>query len=406
MKSFNRVIAVFCVMTAAVFAAVNFVMLRADSAQTGLRYVEVSRAVREISESGKVSDISGYETLIGIYEQTGGSDFYEARDPYVIREINGVQYRIEYKETTDNSGSVLTVNIIVGIFALAVLVVLLYIRHSVIKPFTEMTDMPYELAKGRLTTPLKESRSRYFGKFLWGLDMLREELEKSKKSELELQKEKKTMLMSLSHDIKTPLSAIKLYSKALSNGIYTDSEKQKDAAGSINAKADEIEQLVSEIMRSGTEDIMRFEVTNDEFYLSGVIDRITTYYRDRLNGTELVIENYSDCIINGDGDRLAEVLQNIMENAIKYGDGRRISLSFADEEDCRLVTVSNSGCSLPAEELAHIFDSFWRGSNAGSESGSGLGLYICRQLMSAMGGDVFAEIKDGDMRVTAVCRKK
>lgn len=82
-----------------------------------------------------------------------------------------------------------------------------------------------------------------------------------------------------------------------------------------------------------------------------------------------------------------------------------ISIDFSDEENCRLITVSNSGCTLSESELNHIFDSFWRGSNTGSQKGSGLGLYICRQLMSGMGGDIFAEIADGYMKVTAVCPK-
>ena len=98
------------------------------------------------------------------------------------------------------------------------------------------------------------------------------------------------------------------------------------------------------------------------------------------------------------------MLQNIMENAVKYGDGRRIAIEFLEEEDCVLVTIKNSGNSLPDTELLHIFDSFWRGSNAGTSAGSGLGLYICRQLMQQMGGDLFAQTLQGQMCVTAVFR--
>ena len=87
-------------------------------------------------------------------------------------------------------------------------------------------------------------------------------------------------------------------------------------------------------------------------------------------------------------------------------DGRCISLSFSEEEDCRLITVSNTGCSLPESELDTIFESFRRGSNSGSQPGSGLGLYICRRLMNEMGGEVFAETEGDLMKVTVVCRKK
>ena len=115
-----------------------------------------------------------------------------------------------------------------------------------------------------------------------------------------------------------------------------------------------------------------------------------------------MVEENDDCILCGDKERAVEVIQNIMENAVKYGDGKRIAIRFSKEENCQLIHISNSGCTLSDSELPHIFDSFWRGSNTGRQSGSGLGLYICRTLMRKMNGDIYAEIKDGDMTVTAV----
>lgn len=403
MKSFDKLVAVTVLLIAALFAAINIVP-RVSGGNDGQLRVEVSRIVRAITDTGEIPDISGYTAVSGVYAQSGGSEFFVSDNSYVIREVNGTLYRIEYVREND-SPDMLHINIAVGVFALFTLGLLLYIRQCIIKPFNRICELPEELAKGSLTAPLKENRSRYFGRFIWGLDMLREQLEKSKQTELQLRKEKKTMLMSLSHDIKTPLSAIKLSAKALERGLYTDPEKQRGTAAGINANADDIERLVDEIMSSGADDIIKFDVNNGEFYLSEVIDRIRMFYADRLSGTELAVGAYSDCIINGDADKLCEVFRNIIDNALKYGDGHYIALSFSDEEDCRLVTVANSGCTLPENELAHIFDSFRRGSNSDGKEGSGLGLYICRRLMSAMNGDIFAEIKDGEMRVTVVCRK-
>lgn len=94
-----------------------------------------------------------------------------------------------------------------------------------------------------------------------------------------------------------------------------------------------------------------------------------------------------------------------MENAVKYGAGSPVNIAFSDEEDCRLVTISNAGCTLSDNEILHIFDSFWRGSNSEKVPGSGLGLYICRKLMQQMDGEVFAE-KEGDvLKVSVVFRK-
>ena len=405
MKSFNKVIAIALAVIFLMFAAVNIIpSLSKDSAS--ILNVEINRIVREIEESGNVPDAQNYSTVLSIYKQSGSDDFFVSENEYVIREIDGELYRIEYTEQSENNNEMLYINIAFAVLSLFVIVILFYIRHNIIKPFAEITNLPYELSKGNLTIPLKESKSRYFGRFMWGLDMLREKLEESKKSELELKKEKKTMLLSLSHDIKTPLSAIKLYAKALSSGIYKEPQKQLEVYDSINTKADEIEKLVSEIMRNEIEDIIAFDIKNGEFYLSEVIDSIKAYYSDKLENTDYSIAQYSDCMINGDCDRFIEILQNIMENAIKYGDGKSISISFSDEEDCRIITVKNSGCTLKESELAHIFDSFYRGSNVGSKAGNGLGLYICRQLTKAMGGDVFANIENGYMCVSVVCKKK
>ena len=405
MKSFNKVIVFVFAVIILMFAAVNF-LPKLYKEHASILNVEISRIVREIEKSGNIPDSSKYTTVSGIFKESGSEDFFLSDNEYVIREIDGEIYRIEYIEENEDSRQLIYLNIALGVFALFMLLVLFYIRHNILKPFSRITTLPYELAKGNLTIPLKENKNRFFGKFLWGLDMLRDKLEESKQAELELKKEKKTMLLSLSHDIKTPLSAIKLYSKALSSGIYKEAQKQQEVYESINAKADEIEKLVSEIMRTETEDIIVFDVKKGEFYLSEVIKEIKAYYSDKLQNTDFNVESYKDCMLSGDSDRLTEVLQNIMENAIKYGDGKSIGMSFYDEEDCRIITVKNSGCTLDETEIAHIFDSFYRGSNAGSKSGNGLGLYICRQLTRAMGGDIFAEIEGDFMCVSVVCKKK
>ncbi|MCR5293498.1 MAG: HAMP domain-containing histidine kinase [Eubacterium sp.] len=284
--------------------------------------------------------------------------------------------------------------------------VMLYIGKKVIGPFDKMTSLTEELAKGNLSTPIKEDKSRFFGKFLWGMDMLRENLEDSKYRNLEYQKEKKTMLLSLSHDIKTPLSAIQLYSKALSEGLYETEEKRQEALGGILTKTEEIKKYVDEIHKLSREDFMELNVNMGEVYLKDVMDGIEAYYRDKLSvlHTELIVENYDNVLLSCDKDRLVECLQNLMENAIKYGDGKSISVSFSEEEDCRLITVSNTGCSLKESEMANVFDSFYRGSNTDNIQGNGLGLYIVKQLMQKMDGDAFAEIYGDNFKVTLVVR--
>ena len=408
MKSFEKLIVAVALMIILICAAVNILLIKQAADADNFYKVEISRVENNIASGNDIMP-SGYDTILGVYEGGGSEDFFGSTNKYVIREINGRLYRIEYDDSSaqDNLCVYLIVNAAFAVLTAITLGVLFYVRQRIIKPFNEISELPRELSKGNLTVPLKESKSRYFGKFIWGLDMLREELERSKLQRLDKIKSEKTLLLSLSHDIKTPLSAIKLYSRALSKELYSDRQKQIEIAKNINSKADEIEGFVNEIIKNSDNDFMTFEIVLSEFYLSQVINKIADSYCETLSaaGTLFEINNYTDCMLSGDPDRLFEVLQNVIGNAIKYGDGERIFLDFSEEEDCRLITVSNSGCTLPDTELPHIFNSFWRGSNTANRQGSGLGLYICRRLMKEMGGDIFAEASDGYMNVTLVCRK-
>ena len=410
MKSFNKLFVTVVVFLAVLIFGANLLLRSAPSAAGRPYRVEISRLCGQIGEAGFENiDLSEAEYVTGVVafdEDPNG--FYAGESDYLIRQVDGTLYRFDYTAGKQNrQESLLPVNVILGIMALTVIGALLYVRQKILAPFEVLTDVPYELSKGNLTVPIREQKSRFFGKFVWGVDLLRENMEQQRQREMELQKEKKTLLLSLSHDIKTPLSAIKLYAKALSKGLYPDKEKQAEIADSINAKADEIEGYVSQIIRASKEDFLSLTVTAGEFYLSELVSKIKLYYRDKLETvkTDFRVEAYGDCLLKGDLERSIEVLQNLMENAIKYGDGKKIQIGFSEEDGCILIAVLNTGCTLPVTELPHLFDSFWRGSNAENHQGSGLGLYICRQLMQKMGGEIFARTQDGCMIVTAVFPK-
>ncbi len=410
MKAFNRIFMTVIVMLTVLFSAAN-IILASNGDSGGRPYrVEINRLARQIETEGH-ADISDCEYVTNIerysenfYESYGTYDF---DSDYAVLKINGELYRFDYKSGSDRIRLIVTVNAILGVMAVLIISVMLYIKFSILAPFERLTDVPYELSKGNLTSPVKETKNRFFGRFIWGVDMLRENIEQQKKRELDLQRDKKMLLLSLSHDIKTPLSAIKLYSKALSKGLYESREKQLEIAESINAKADEIENYVSQIVTASREDFLNFDVNMGEFYLSELVTKIKGYYMEKLTliGTDFSISDYSDCLLNGDLDRGVEVLQNIMENAVKYGNGKSIALNFSEEDGCILITVAGSGCTLSDTDLPHVFDSFWRGANAENIPGSGLGLYISRKLMRKMNGEIFAEINGGDMCVTAVFTK-
>lgn len=408
MKAFNKVFVAVFIIIALIFIGANIALHNAEISANGRPYrVEINRIALEIEENGFENvDLSSYNYVTNIEKYS--DNFYDTDSDYAVREIGGELYRFDYTASAEkNYSAAVIVNIVLTVMSVMVFAVLIYIKRKIISPFDTLKDVPYELSKGNLTAPIKENKSRFFGRFIWGVDLLRENMEQQKKRELDLQKEKKTLLLSLSHDIKTPLSAIKLYSKALSKGLYSDKDKQQEITRNIGVKADEIERYVSQIISASREDFLTFDVKNGEFYLSEAVKNIEDYYTEKLSLVKIDFEigNYIDCLLKGDIDRGIEVLQNIIENAVKYGDGRQIKISFSEEENCILISVKNSGCTLSEAELPHIFESFWRGSNADKIGGSGLGLYICRQLMHKMDGEIFAKTDNEFMSVTAVFQK-
>lgn len=408
MKAFNRLIVAVLILWFVFVIGVNIFISAGRQTDTGRPYrVEISRIVKQIEQEGYENiSLFGCEYVTDVVKYSEG--FYESLSDNLICEVNGELYRFDYTLSNQHdSTAVIVTNVILAAAFVFIIGIILYVRIKIISPFDKLKELPYELSKGNLTIPVKETKSRFFGRFIWGVDLLRENMEEQKQRELELQKERKMLMLSLSHDIKTPLSAIKLYSKALSKGLYKDKDKQLEIADSINDKADEIEGYVSQIITASREDFLSLDVKSGEFYLSELTEKICGYYSEKLSliKTDFKCGRYSDCLIKADQDRAIEVLQNVIENAVKYGDGKSIELSFDDEDGCILISVRNSGNTLSENEITHIFESFWRGENAENKNGSGLGLYICRQLMRKMNGEIFAKT-DGDyVVVTAVFTK-
>jgi len=383
--------------------------------------IDVNRAYTALlnGENHTAFDVSGYDYIISIEfsdisaapEET--AVFFQSGESTIVYPLyqnefltGYVKFNLTGEEQFYTRNIRLTVNILLIVILLFLAAVYLFLQKRIFQPFQRITDLPLALSKGNLTAPIDESPNHYFGNFIWGLNMLRETLESHKENELELQKEKKTLILSLSHDIKTPLNAISLYTKALKENLYADEVKRQELLDNITKQSKDIEGFVNDIIRASKEDFLDIQVPAGEFYLFDLKHLLHDYYDEKLAllKTEFVIDFDDNPLLSGNLDRAVEVLQNIIENAIKYGDGKQIAISAASEEDYWLITVANTGCTLPPGEIIHLFDSFFRGSNVTIQPGSGLGLYICRQILKQMDGDIYAEVSNGRMLVTVVLK--
>ena len=404
MSKFKRNALLVIIAELILIAIFNVVIFTNKSSGQDRQYrVDINRIQLAMSE-GKEVNPNDYESIIQIVEY---DDNYKTNNDYAVVNVNGKLYSIEYRTQKEDYTPMIFMNVGLGVMFLISVGVLIYVDQKVLKPFNKLSNYSTELAKGNLAKPMQEEKNKNFGKFVWGMDMLRETLETNKKNELKLQKDKKTLILSISHDIKTPLSAIKLYTKALKEDIYDTKEKKTDALNGIDKNVKEIEKHVADIVAASREDFLNLTVHMSELYLADLMGKIEILYKEKFATlhTKFNILPYDNCLISGDSDRLEEVLQNLLENAIKYGDGRYVNIDIDEEENYKLIQITNSGCSLKEEELPHLFDSFYRGSNAEKKDGSGLGLYIAKSLMKMMGGDVFAKIDNDEFKIVTVVKK-
>lgn len=427
MKKYNRILCMVTVLYL-LFAVVGVIALQNNNDKNSFAYrVEINRLYARIAGAEDIDvciktineeeheyivqveymsvDERDEPLIASFFEDSGSMQFIIK--PLMDKESVSGYLRFSYREKADTGYfHILIVEILLFVWYIVIFGVLLYLKYQLIRPFIRLSELPMELAKGHLKTEITEEKSRFFGKYLWGMSQLKDNLESAKRRELELEKEKKLLLLSLSHDIKTPLNTIKLYAKAIEKDLYKNAEEMKQAAVHIGDKTVLIENYVQEIMKNSKEDIIDIQVSLSDFYLEELMQRIGREYGEkcRLRHCKLTIHSFENVILTGDYDKCLEVFDNLFDNAFKYGDGKEIEITCFEEEDCHLIQFFNTGTGLSEEELIHIFESFYRATNSEGKQGHGLGLYICYEIMHKMDGDIFAENGEEGMRFTLIFR--
>ena len=263
----------------------------------------------------------------------------------------------------------------------------LYVRKRIVTPFQNLHDFAGSIAEGNFDQPLAMDRDNLFGAFSESFDIMREELAQSRKREIELQKKERELVASLSHDLKTPITGIKLTTELLkAKASAGDGNKDlTEKLDNIYKKADQIDVLVNDLFSSTLEDLGEFKVTvSDEEAL--ILDEIVKKYDDRGLSVSTPIP---EVLIKIDRRRMSQVIGNIISNSYKYA-GTQINIVYKIVDEFLEMRICDQGPGVPEEELSLITNKFYRGKQwaESGEDGSGLGLYIARMLMEKMDGEL------------------
>ena len=286
------------------------------------------------------------------------------------------------------------IRMIIGISIVEVLLLLLYtirLYHRVLKPFEGLKKFASEVAKGNLDLPLEMDRDNVFGDFTESFDLMREELKVARKKEYEANQSKKELIASLSHDIKTPVTGIKLISELLE--LQVEEPNLKEKIHTIYDKAEQINGLITDMFQATLDELGELKVKPKDEYASSLETLFSRMdYEGIIHQGEI-----PECMIYMDIIRMEQVVNNIISNAYKYAK-TPIEISYSYKTGYLQVEVKDYGEGVPEEELPLIFNKFYRGkgNQVQEQVGAGLGLYISKTLMEKMGGEMScANVEDG-----------
>ena len=349
---------------------------------------DMSRSISSATSNYDI--IRDIEIVEGSLEEDGGAVRKKVVGKLIVRNPKKDQ------EQKMNRKIAAFLAIIIALTAVVFILYYIYLRVRVVAPFNKLKKFASRIASGDLDTPLEMDRGHVFGAFTESFDIMREELKASREREEAAVKSRKELVAELSHDIKTPVASIKAMADVMSLNAKDDMER--DTIASINSKADQIDNLISNLFHATLEELEQLEVKAEELNSTDIVQMVKE--ADYLNKVETL--DIKEVVVWADRLRLNQVISNIISNSYKYANTEINVKSFFEKasSDYLVIEISDKGGGVPEEELELITQKFKRGSNTSGKDGSGLGLYISGYLMEKMEGSLACRNGDGGFVVS------
>ena len=264
----------------------------------------------------------------------------------------------------------------------------IYLSRRITRPLEALTEAAEEVAAGNYEVRLPQARG---GDEIALLSTRFAEMASKLAESEELSRH---FLMSVSHELRTPLTAIRGHVSALREGVFTDVEMQRQSLVVIGEEALRLERLVGDVLDLAKLDAKRFAVLHEEVHMRQLCERVYAAFGEeaRRRSIEYRSELLADPVIVTDGDRVLQIISNLLSNAFRWTpEGGRIDLALDRQDGEVTVTVTDTGPGITPEERQRIFRPFWSRDGAGT----GLGLTIASELSLALGGRIELESRLG-----------
>lgn len=330
----------------------------------------------------------------------------------MVAAYNGISrffYSGALEETTDVPSLLMTMFIALAlILIITAFLLILWIRDGFFKPIDDLGAAMRHIRDGELDFSLApaSNEENEVAELYQTYEDMRLRLKESADEKLHHEQQNKELISNISHDLKTPITAIKGYSEGLLEGVADTPEKQMRYVRTIFNKAVDMDTLINELTLYSSIDADRmpynFHVINVAEYFGDCVEEVGTEMESR--GIRINYSNLTppDTEVIADAEQIKRVVNNIIGNSVKYlerDDGTGlIEIRILDEVDSVRIEIEDNGRGIAAKDIPHIFDRFYRTDTARGTKigGSGIGLSIVKKIVEDHGGYIWATSHEGE----------
>lgn len=368
-----------------------------------------------IGNKEKLSMISANLQKFGDYNtDIDGGTYFAGQHPYLIKAQDfyfsdggeGTVFVVTDLNTLVpqiKSVAIQTVISVLVILMFTAMILMLWIYRSILRPLNELRVGMNQIKEGDLDYMMEPATEDEIGQLCEDFEEMRIRMKEQIDSRLQYEEDIKELISNISHDLKTPLTAIKGYSEGLLDGVAFTPQKQEKYLKTIFTKANDMSILVDELAFYAKIDCntipYSFKEINLREYFNDCIDELGLDLE--VKNIEIGYENEIDPGVEviADAEQLKRVINNIISNAAKYIDKKEgiIRIRIHDIGAFVQIEIEDNGIGIPKADIPFIFDRFYRAdaSRNSRKGGSGLGLAISKKIIEDHSGKIWAESEPG-----------
>ncbi|MFF2089594.1 ATP-binding protein [Paenibacillus sp. NPDC058174] len=279
-----------------------------------------------------------------------------------------------------------------------------YMSRRFIRPLLELRKATRLVTEGNLDFKVQVDGKDELGQLGMAFEEMRSRLKESIQLQQQYENNRKELITNISHDLKTPITAIRGYVDGILEGVADSQEKNEKYMRTIAAKAGEMDHLINELFLYSKLDMQMLPYSFESVPIVPFMNDWTEELEVELDKQdvelEISIQGGEDERISVDRDSFKRVLSNIIQNSLKYMDkpGKRITVNTKVEGQQFILAIGDNGQGIASDAVKHIFERFYRSEQSRNMNtgGSGLGLAIAKQIIAGHGGDIYADSKEGE----------